>query len=184
MALSVGTNTWVTLSELNSYLATSVRGMGFSASTDAVKEAVLVTAYRALNRKVWKGEATTSSAFPRTGLVDKYGDEVSSATVPQDIKDAQCELAIELLLSAALEGAGPGGPNANIKSLQAGSASVSYFSPSGAYTSIFPPNVMELIAPYLSGVGTSTAGGSAFGVDGESIFTDCERYDFNGGGLS
>lgn len=183
MPLTVGTNTYVTDLEFQAYLAQSIAGMTLT-TTSATREAGLVTAFNQIERQVYEGEMTQSpptqtASFPRTGLTDKYGDEVSSATVPQVVKDAQCELAIALLSNASVASAGDA--SSNIKRLRAGSAEVEYFRPvDGAR---FPAPVMELLGPFLANSAAllSGMGGIASGTDVESQFDDDDAYDLNQG---
>lgn len=189
MALTVGTNTYVTDVEFQAYIAQSIHALSL-VTTSGTREAALVSAFRMIERQVYEGEQTVApptqtASFPRTGLTDAYGAEVDDATVPQQVEDAQCELAIALLGNAAGASAGAGGPSSNIKSLGAGSARIEYFRPNASTwgTGRFPVPVMDLLAPFLSSSAdaAATLGGEDYGTDGESAFTDDARYDLSRG---
>lgn len=64
------------------------------------KQKALVSATRLLNSLEWDGLRTTytqSLQWPRVNLIDRDGNGVATDIIPQDIKDATCELASSLL---------------------------------------------------------------------------------------
>lgn len=70
---------------------------------DATQVRAAIWAAALLDRMFeWKGGVATvnqqSMRWPRLGVIDQDGEEYSSSTVPQLIKDAQAELAFELVL--------------------------------------------------------------------------------------
>lgn len=75
----------------------------------------------------WTGAAATSTqamAWPRTGMFDKNGYAIASTVIPRDLKNAQAELAGQLIIAdttldnaASVQG---------VKSVRAGSVSVSF----------------------------------------------------------
>jgi hypothetical protein len=74
MSLTVGANSWVTLSEANSYFDGSFLAYdGWNALTDSVKERLLISAYR------WINQQSILS--------------IPAASTSQKVKDAQCEAA-------------------------------------------------------------------------------------------
>lgn len=89
-----------TIEEANTYFASRY---GASAWTNAYTEeqtAALATAYARLNAEYYVGSRTVygqAAAFPRTGLVNRDGEWLSPSVVPQDVKDAECELALAIL---------------------------------------------------------------------------------------
>lgn len=114
---------------------------------------------------------------PRSGMTDRYGATVSAGVVPPEIVTACLELALGLSLDPTLEGQTSTAQTA-VRRVRAGSAEVENFSP-GAFVPVtrFPPEVQELIAPFLAGSGDAVAGvGAAFasGTDDESQFDDCD----------
>lgn len=103
MAISVGVNTFVTLVEANTYAAAREGNDKWYGMEDADKEQTLVSATDWLNTLYWVGVISGDSqalAWPRTGSYwdPKYGRvmELSSNTVPDVIKTAQIEMAIDI----------------------------------------------------------------------------------------
>ena len=99
MALTVGTNSYVTLAEAATYCSTRANlPSDIGTKTDAEKEAALIQAAQIIEMKSYLGSRSSSSqalSFPRSGLyID--GITVDSGAVPQRIKDAQVELAISI----------------------------------------------------------------------------------------
>lgn len=92
-AIVPGANSYVTEAELNAYAA--ARGVTLTESA----ELLLIKAidYLATLEDSWQGSrvsATQPLAWPRQG-VSLYGFAVASDTIPQSLKDGQCQLAIE-----------------------------------------------------------------------------------------
>jgi len=177
MTITVGTNSYVTITESNTYLAQSMRaassGTWTLADATTEKEPALVTATRLLERLTWAGAKTAvqTLSWPRTGVTDRYGSAVDSSTVHQQIKDAQVELAFELLSDPeALEKATDA--NVRLKRVKAGSVEVEFF------TTIFagklPSIVWDLIVEFLAS-STGTGGvGAALGSAELSGFADTD----------
>lgn len=184
-ALVVGTNTYVTLAEANTYLADSVRAAAWDFLDDGTKAQCLITATRIFQKQAWSGEKTNPAQalfFPATGLTDKQGLSVDSSVVPQQVKDAECEFAFDLSQDSSLETSG--GTGSNVQSLGAGSARISYFRPTGGVDGTgsprFGPDVLELIGPFLGGAGSIPTPFTS-GTDVTSILTDGSDYDFSRG---
>lgn len=109
MALTVGTNTYISLADARAWAATRLdaTSLATGGSTDAQAEAALLQACQALEALVpagWEGNKTVDTQalqFPRIGVLDprSSGDVlIPSMTIPDDIKYAQCLEAVELLL--------------------------------------------------------------------------------------
>lgn len=150
----VGTNSYETEAEADTYLEAAVHGTAWATATNKVES--LITAYRDIS--------LMTLVDPVTGLA------VDPSSAPQPVKDAQSELALVLSSSpASAQASGQGGTN--IKSAGAGSAKVVFFRPEDKTR--FPTIVSRLLAPYI-GAGASAAGGiqgsCASGVDGTSSF--------------
>jgi hypothetical protein len=98
-------------------------------------------------RRTWTGlPATTTQklAWPRTGMVDRNGNEIPSNVIPQELKDAQSEFAGQLLKTdrtldndVIVQG---------ITSLRAGPVSLS-FKQDGIFAQVIPDAVLNLIPP-------------------------------------
>lgn len=175
--LVVGTNTYVTLAEANTYLGDSFAwSTNWDALLDDQKNQCLLSAFRLLEKQQWAGTSVNGSPFfPAEGVTDCYGEEIDSSTVPPDIEAAQIELAYAISQNSDLETTTS--TDDPTKRLQAGSASIEFFNRDGSVaTTRFPGNVMELIKCYLSS-STGSSGPEAIGADGESIFDDCDDYD-------
>lgn len=181
--LVVGTNTYVSRADADAYAGDSLALSGWLLLPASTRDAALLTAFKLLERQVWQGIPTagagTTPHFPATGVTDCYGNAVDENTVPQQIEDAQIELAWLLTQDAELEGSTSTG--GSVKKAQAGSASVEFFnrdgSPDYAVTR-FPPNVHELVKCFLSS-SLLASGAEVVGADGESIFDPCDNYDRN-----
>lgn len=177
MALNQGTNSYVTLAEAESYFEDSVKFEDWAAYGDEIKNRALVTATRLMERQVWKGEKTSSGqslAFPRSGLTDRQGGTVDDSSIPDVVKNAQCELALALLEDSAVEGQNNAG--SNIRSVRAGPTQVDYFRPTGGPR--FPHLVHEMLYPFLSSA-SETGGPAGTGLSNDSKFDD--SYKITGG---
>ena len=101
MALTVGENTYITLSKADTYFSNRLHTATWDNAINDEKEKALKWATSLMeNRVVWKGrkaDSTQTLQWPRSGLLDYYGNEVPSDTIPQSVKAVQCELANYLL---------------------------------------------------------------------------------------
>lgn len=118
--------------------------------------------------------------WPRTGVARCDGSAVASTTVPQEIKDAQCELALDMLLDADVES--QAGTGSNIARVRAGSAEVEFFRPTdgSGRQQRFSNTVMELLACLLGGSGVGTLS-IVTGTDVESSFDHADEYNVGQG---
>ena len=101
--------------------------------------------------------ANNSMRWPRTNACDRDGEEIDKDTVPQDIKDAQSRLALDLLISDRITDADSAG--ASFKSVTVGPIEIENFSESdggaaGDSVNPVPTNVLNMIS-HLIGSGTS-----------------------------
>lgn len=179
MSLVVGTNSYISRADATTYFADSLRSASWVALSDSTKDQGLVTATRMLDRQVWMGEKTVSAQllqWPRTGVTDAYGDAVDSATVPQAIKDACCELALSLALNPSGETNANAG--SNIKRVSAAKGTdIEFFRPTTAGR--FPTIIQELIKPFLGSIDSAASlGGEVTGNCGVSQFS-CNPYGLN-----
>jgi hypothetical protein len=116
MALIINVNSFVTDDEANSYFADRINSATWFSDDVTEQSAALVSASGILNRLEWAGTANPISAFPMAFPRDVnyydpiYGQNVqleddrtttSGGTIPQEIKDATCELALYLLNNAS-----------------------------------------------------------------------------------
>lgn len=148
-ALVVGTNTYVTLAEANTYMQDSIQGwLLWEAAGPDSQTRGLISAFRAINPLL-------------TG--------VNAASAPAAVKEAQILYAFYLTQQPALEAETSTG--SNIQEAHAGPAGVTFFRPTSG--SRFPARVAELLAPYL---GAGVSEGAAFGSDAESAFDSDDGY--------
>lgn len=174
MTLTVGENSYISVDDANNYFLDSLRNEDWDALDEERKAQALITATRMIDRQTWSGEKTSGAQdlqWPRTGVTDKYGNEVASDSVPQAILDATCELALSLTADASVET--KSNTSANIKQLKAGSASIEYFRPTRGGR--FPTIVQELIGQFLGSSASSSSGGAVYGNCDRSQF-DCNPY--------
>lgn len=174
MALVVGTNSYGSRAEADTYFNDSLRKDDWSAIAGSRKDQALVEATRVLERQAWAGQKEVSSQtleFPRTGLTDCQGNSVTAARSLEIIKEAQFEYA--LLLNGDIGAlSSTDATGTNTKRLKAGSAEIEFFRPQeGTRFSVI---VHELIGCFLAGEQALAAVGSAFasGTDVKSTFTD------------
>ena len=117
MALQLGINSYVSVTEANNYFEDRVNTDSWDTSN--IQSEALVTATNILDRLQWIGtsnsfaNATYKLAWPRTttftdpssGVSQSLTDNrttSSAGTIPQDIKDATCELAYHLIINTDL----------------------------------------------------------------------------------
>ncbi len=157
-------------------------GSSWTASSSTDRNRALVSATRQLDRQNWTGERVAVAPgqpleFPRTGLVDKDGIAVSSASVPLIMEEANYELALELLADPAVQEAGSTG--SNTKKVKAGSTSVEFFRPTSGTK--FPTIIQELVGLWLESADPADTGNVAFGTDGCSTFEDIDNWGLDKG---
>ena len=178
MPIVVGTNSYVTRAEADAYLGDSARAADlWRVLTGAQKDRALITATRVMQTIAWNGAKTDANqdlAFPRTGLTDREGNPVDSASVPQEIKDGQCELAFDISQDPTVASSSDSG--SNVSSVQAGSAAVSFFRPTTG-SSRLPFAAWSILSIFASGSAASTlASPVAGGTDEESTFAGGTPY--------
>lgn len=97
MALTVNTDTYISLDDADTYFGARLHSSTWDSSSDSDKEAALKMACKLLeNRVSWYGSPTDSGqdlSWPRKGLVDRSGNRVDDDTTPEAVKAVQCELA-------------------------------------------------------------------------------------------
>jgi len=107
MALTVGTDSYVTLEMAEAYALAGLDAGVWTAADAATREAALREAHRALESlSGWRGVPYLDgqrSAWPRVqvyapdGLAYPCGDPGEAESYPQPLRDAQCEEALERL---------------------------------------------------------------------------------------
>lgn len=100
MALTVGTDTYLSVAEADTYFAGQLGAASWSAASAGQKEAALRMACTRLERLFYQGTPTSTAQalqWPRAGLYDLHGAALPSDEVPACVKDAQCQEALALL---------------------------------------------------------------------------------------
>lgn len=162
----------------DTYMAARLGNTAWKGASSGDKDKSLVSATRYLDRQNWINQRTDILTpqpleFPRTGLVDKDGTAVSSATVPVIVEEANYEMALILLEDAtASENATSG---SNVKAVGAGSAKVEFFRQ--VTGTKLPTTIQELIGLWLEGSGVAAATGNLASGTGEcSTFEDSDQW--------
>jgi len=146
MALTIGINTFTTLDEADAYFADRLYSEDWENADTEDRERALRMAARVMNRLPWHGSLTSDSqvmAWPRQGIVDRERRAVAVTTTPQDIKDAQCELALAFIR----EDLTGDDSNRGVKRIKAGSVEMEYNGQ--APDKALPDVVLELLNHYL-----------------------------------
>lgn len=114
-------NSYLTLAEAEAYFDDRLNISAWQDTDADNRTRALLHAAQRLERENWLGDRATTTqrlAWPRIGVAKV--EEYESDEIPQQIKDAQCELALHLLAN----GAAPGAGNSRVKSFSADGLSV------------------------------------------------------------
>lgn len=128
------------------YFVPHIDGEGFLDAEFLEQQKALITAQRLIDRQIYLGTKaviTQSTQFPRN----------DDTTVPIGIEIAQYEMALILLDDPTFFNATSTG--SNDRRLKAGSVEIEFFSQTLRSTSIggaakFPPQILDLLKPYLA----------------------------------
>lgn len=153
MALTKGTNSYVTVAEADAYFTDRLEVSAWDAAVDLTKQKALITATAALDEMSWTGYAISDSqplAFPRIGEyfdprlgVMVYLDE----TVPDRILKATFELALHLLNNEGVLTS-----SSSVTDLSVGPIQLT----SIRQASAVPSSVRRIAAPLLANQGSTT----------------------------
>ena len=120
-------NSYATLVEADAYHDTRLHNTAWTSASDATKEAALIWATRTLDKNMcWNGQIASDTQaldWPRYGMVYKSGYFVDSDIVPQEVKDAESELAFLLIEDDRTTAADP---NCGVQEAKAGPLSVKF----------------------------------------------------------
>lgn len=130
-------NSWATYAEFQAYVAVRLPANAtVSAATQPQAEAALQAACRNINENFdWTGTQADPASddaaehqalmWPRNGMLTRGGFVIANTSIPKELKDAQCELAFQILAGgnfadddAALK--------ANVLGVKAGAVSVQF----------------------------------------------------------
>jgi len=155
MTLTVNTDSYISLADSDTYLAksylsTDPKLIAWTALSDGDCEILLRKAAQLIDRQPLQGNKsvyTQVMAFPRINRIHdpSLPDYYTNTVVPDAVKHAQCEIAIEMCSGVServkLQRQG-------VKSFSIGSLSESY---SGALNNVLSYEAKQLLAPYLAG---------------------------------
>lgn len=147
MALKKDVNSYVSVSEADSYFKDRLDSSGWDSADGDQKAAALVTATSILDDYEWPGVAISDSqplAFPRTGFFfdPRLGREVDQDPVPDRIIKATFELANHLLTNENLQD----DTGTGLEALKVGDIELK-FTGSSADKSLLPDSVRRLLKP-------------------------------------
>lgn len=152
MALTKGTNAYVTVAEADAYFGDRLDSAKWTAATNPTKSQALISASGLLDNLSWVGYAvsdTQSMAFPRVGIYydAKMGINITFDTnVPNRIVSATMELALHLLTNSGIRD-----DTGSVMDMSISDVTLSRIAP----PSLIPPGVKKLINPMLINSGAS-----------------------------
>ncbi len=194
-----------TKANADAYFNAASHGAPWLAAEASTRNQLLVTAARVFERETWLGDPTLpidksdfetqpSGTQPlewaRTGLTDKNGVAISSASIPQDVIHGNFEYALALLNDSTVQTADPTGSNVKaeksskrIEGAITVSTETQFFNPTLGRSSPYPGIVMDLIGQFLEGASGLTLS-FVSGTDATSPFADGgDDFGFTSGGI-
>lgn len=151
MSLSIGINTYVSLSEAEQYFDGKLYADEWHNADDITKEKALKEACRRINRLAFKGEKADEAqllAFPRKMPMFNRIGVIGFSTdtgIPEEVMWAQCEEALALLRY---------GNSARTKAQEQNVVRVSFGEVSEEYKAslkLLSKEALELLRPYIAG---------------------------------
>lgn len=144
-------SSYVTRAEADSYFGARLNSGSWASCT--TPDAALSSSFNRLNQEYFIGYPTNftqTGSFPRVGLFDRNGYWISPSIVPQDVKDAQCELALSMIDGSYIFTA----DTSNIKydSVAVGPINVNFNNPTLESAGALPDLVVRLLGPYQQSV--------------------------------
>ena len=156
--LTVGTNSYINLTDAEAYFINLPYTTVWDAGTDDEKEEVLIRATQMIDWREFKGsryDSTQTLKFPRSGL---YSDGIAldDDAIPSRVKYAVCELAIYLLS----EDYTAPDDTADYESVKVGPVETKFGTRNRSSTGgkAFPPAVVALLAFAIIPTGTLVKG--------------------------
>ena len=96
-----GTNSYISEADATAYFAERLHASDYTGADEADQQKALLMACRFLDsRMIWMGiKADDDQAlqWPRSGCLDRNRVSIDDDVYPQELKDAQCELALILI---------------------------------------------------------------------------------------
>lgn len=123
-------NSWATVAEFKTFRTNRLPAVAaVLAATDPQIEAALIVAARGIDAGFdWTGaavDAVQAMTWPRSGMLTRNGFSIGTTTIPQALKDAQCEWAYQLLKGTDFT-ADNDAAKAGLSSVKAGDVAVSF----------------------------------------------------------
>jgi hypothetical protein len=182
MALVVGTNSYGSQAEADSYFADSLKASIWAAFTVSQKDAGLIEVARVMERSAYKGQKELDGqemSFPRSGVTDCAGNPLTPEETLDLAKEAQFEYAILAIQNPAiLSNTNP--TAANTKRLKAGSAEIEYFRPSkggGRYPAVVQEILRCVLTSYLrKGISGSYVSGNGDGTTFDNDYNKTQGF--------
>ncbi len=137
-------NSYCTLEEAETYHESRLFNTAWSGATDDLKRRALVTATRLLDDLIeWDGipaePETQALQWPRSGLYTPVGAVIEATEIPQALKNAVAEYALQLLASDRIADA-----SQDLSDVRVGEIAVSFAS-GGAQRKPMPDAVFEMV---------------------------------------
>jgi len=160
MALTLNTNSYVTVAEATAYFDDRVDSLTWFQQSSQTQEQALITATQLIDENYWIGYAVSPSqalAWPRLGATyfdKKMGQSITPADdeVPTRVKIAVYEQAFHLINNEDLQQQ----KTQTFESISVGSISLSDSNSDVTRVSIITDNSVKHIRPLLANGGTST----------------------------
>lgn len=195
--ISIGANTYEVYGDeagAKAYFAAAAHAASYVAAESSTKKKAHISATRMLDRQAWMGERVAVAPgqpleFPRTGLVDKDGNAVSSGSIPVLMDQGCYELMLAILDDEAVQASTGAGSNVRRTRSKSGvgplavESELEYFKPTLGRSGRFPQIVQEIVGVFLAG---SSMGSLVFssGTEAESEFSDGQTdFGFGAGGI-
>lgn len=138
-----------------------------------VRERALISATRIFERMGWLGTKVDDDqtlAFPRSGLTDCQGEDVTEAQSLARIAEATQLLALDLL-EGSTAGTSIDGED-RTKRLKADTVEIEYFRADSFKSTRFQADIMGLVGCFMAGAGAALSGSIAYGTDGVALDND------------
>lgn len=123
-------DSWASVSEFKAYRAVRLPANAtVTAASDPLIEAALAAACRNINANfAWTGSAVDdvqALTWPRDGMLTRNGFAIATTENPKALKDAQCEMAFQIIAGVDLVGDNQAAQQ-NVLGVKAGSVSVQF----------------------------------------------------------
>jgi len=155
ITITVGTNSYVSADDADTYMTNRGSPAAWTAASNDAKAAALIKATQYLDAVYsWRGcilSTAQALGWPRSNVWDDEGRNVTG--IPQRVKDATCELALEALSSDLLASKDRGGA---VRRQKVGTLEVEY-EPGAPSGKSFP--IVAGILRGLTAQGTGSGGG-------------------------